>query len=162
MRTSTALKALSAMVRHDMAQKAGEVWWEKHATAICDEAAAEAAAEPPEPKPAPTTPATPVVPVALQPTLVSPPPPRATPATAPPPSAPRKLTHPKLPKPLAALLESPTEKQPNTPREHVEEAVAAAFDAERAMRRWLETRQVRHGGHRWSLGLRLPRRLGAR
>ena len=134
LRTSTALKALSASVRHDMAQKAGQVWWEEYASSICDEASAEVAAEPSAPKP--VTPATPVVPMVPVPTLASPSPSPspspATPAAAPP----RKLTHPKLPKPLAALLESPAEKQPNTPREHVEAAVAAAFDAERAMRVW--------------------------
>ena len=37
-------------------------------------------------------------------------------------------------------------------RVYADLGLALSDDAERAMRRWLETRQVRHGGHRWSLG----------
>lgn len=136
LRTSAALKALSASVRHGMAQDAGRVWWDEHASTICDKASAEAAAE--SRKNAVTAPA-PVAPVA--PVASSPSPSPSTPATATPitstnRSAPRKPTHPKLPKTLAALLESPAEKRPNNPRQSVEETVTAAFDAQRAMRVW--------------------------
>lgn len=145
LRTNAKLNEQAESARRNLAVGAGKLWWDKYAATICNQASMQADAETSgnvatttatvsvtAPSPVYTSPATALMssPRTRAPAVRPRPPEPTTPSAPPHPSCPM------LPKELRHLLEFPTAKRASRPREDIEVAVAAAFDAQRMMRVW--------------------------
>ena len=138
LRTNTKLNKQAESARRTLAVSASQLWWDKYASAICNEASVQADAETcrntatatttvTAPSHAYTSPAT---------ALASSPVVRPRPPAPTQPSAPSRPCCPTLPKELRHVLEHPTEKRASKPRQGIHATVAAAVDSQRMMRVW--------------------------